>query len=222
MNIAYANSAEPPSIVIVVPKINADVELSISEIDDVYNRNIQMDKYFETRYMFYAFDINSSRDYTVHVSSQDENYTLKLPSPQNRYRNVYTLDLKNKTITKGYERPILKVFLIISRVVLTLIIEGFIFYAMGFRLKESWKVFLILNLITQGGLNIWLSTFNLFDNYGIIIALFLAEVVIFIIEAMVMISKIKEKNKIIVFVYTFLANTLSLILGGYLISWLPL
>lgn len=39
----------------------------------------------------------------------------------------------------------------------TLLIEGVLLYVFGYRSKKSWKRFLLVNLITQGGFAVYLA-----------------------------------------------------------------
>jgi len=219
-SIAFSNSAEPPSLIIVVPTMADQVDVSIDDME-IY-QNSKDSKFFETYHQFYLYDLSKRDALTVHVETGDKSFNIKINEPFNRYRNTYTLDLNNETLEKGYNRPFLNIFLIFVRILLTLLIEGFVFYVLGFRWKQSWQIFLIINLITQGALNLWLSTFNLASGYSVFLALVFAEVLIIIIEIITFFMGINEKNKLILLIHVILANGLSFIAGGYLITLLPL
>lgn len=220
-SISFANSAEPPSLIIVVPSMADAVEITVAEQSDEL-RNNKISKVFETYHQFYLYDLSERDTLTVHMSTVDKSFDITIDEPLNRYRNTYTLDIDHQTLEKGYDRPLLNLFLILIRILLTLLIEGFVFYVLGFRWKQSWRIFLIINLITQGTLNIWLSTFNLASGYSVFLALVLAEILILIVEMITFFMGINEKNKLILLIHVVLANALSFIAGGYLITWLPL
>jgi len=219
-SIGFGNSAEPPSLIIVVPTMADQVDISIDDMD-IYQKS-KDSNFFETYHQFYLYDLSKRDALTVHVETGDESFNIKIDKPFNQYRNTYTLDLDNQALEKGYNRPLLNIFLIFVRILLTLLIEGFVFYVLGFRWKQSWQIFLIINLITQGVLNVWLSTFNLASGYSVFLALVFAEVIIMIVELITFFMGINEKNKLILFIHVILANVLSFIAGGYLITWLPL
>lgn len=218
---SFANSAEPPSLIIVVPSTTDTIEITIDDALDDF-RTTKISKVFETYHQFYLYDLSKKDTLTVHVSTEEESFDITINEPLNRYRNTYTLDIEKQKLTPGYNRPFLNIFLVLVRLLLTLLIEGFIFYALGFRWKQSWRIFLVINMITQGALNLWLSTFNLDSGYGVFLALVLAEILILIVETITFLMGINEKNKMILLIHVIIANGLSFIVGGYLITWLPL
>ena len=95
------------------------------------------------------------------------------------------------------------------------------FYLFGYRRKESWLIFLIINLLTQGVLNIWLNgSFTPLDSY-IIFSLVFGEILVLIIEMIAFLILVKEHHRLRIALYVIIANLLSLIAGGYLITVLP-
>lgn len=113
------------------------------------------------------------------------------------------------------------VVLVTLRIVLTLTIEAFVFYLLGYRHKKSWIAFLIINIITQGALNIWLNSFTPIGSY-IILSLIFGEVFVFIIEIIGFLIFVKEHRWIRTLLYVLTANFISLIAGGYMITTLPI
>lgn len=217
--ICYANSAEPPSILIIVFDAPADLEISMGLEDNVV-KAAKRDKLFESYYTFYSRDIKVAGDYNIKATTGGSSFEISLAEPLKAYNNIYTLDLKNQTLTPG--KSVLRSAGLVSvRVVLTLLIEGFIFYLFGYRQKRSWMAFLAINLITQGALNIWINGYPPMQSY-IIIGLIMAEVLVFIVEAFAYLIVIKERNALTTFLYVIVANFLSLVAGGYLITKLPI
>ena len=88
------------------------------------------------------------------------------------------------------------------------------------REKRSWQIFLIINLITQGALNIWINGLFPMQSYLFIGLLFL-EILILIVESIVVLSSIKEYRKGRKFLFVITANFLSLVAGGYILTILP-
>jgi len=216
--VCYANSAEPPSILIIVPNAPTDLEISI-ETENV--KAYRTDKASESYYTFYSRNLKSV-DYTVKVTTGNRAFDIVLDTPLKTYNNIFTLDLENQTLTPG--KSISRSIRLVSlRVILTLLIEAIIFYLFGFRKKRSWLIFLIVNLITQGVLYIGLNNaFSPLDNYMIIFRLVLAEILIFIVEIIVFLRLLKERSRGRTSAYVIVANLLSLVLGGFLITVLPI
>jgi len=217
-SICYANSAEPPSILIIVYNAPDDLEISIGSGNNIVKAK-RTDKSFESYYTFYSMDMKIAGDYNIKVTTGNSHFEISLDEPLKFYNNIYTLDLKNQTLTPG-KSLLRSIALVSSRVILTLLIEGFIFYLFGYRQKRSWIVFLIINLITQGILNIWINGVSPLQSY-IIIGLISMEILIFIVEAFAYLIAVKERKALITFLYVITANFLSLLVGGYLITKLP-
>ena len=218
-SISFGNSAEPPSIVIIVPNAPKDLEISIGSID-TYKEAGKIDKFIETYYTFYSRDLKMTADYTFKINTGDINFDITLVKPVNYHNNIFTLDLDNQTLTPG-KLLSRSVILISLRIILTLIIEAIIFWLYGFRQKKSWIAFLVINLLTQGALNIWLNGFTPLQSY-LIFSLIFAEFFIFIAEILLFQVFINEQRKSDRVLYVLVANTLSLIAGGYIITILPI
>lgn len=216
---AFANSAEPPSLVILVN--NPPDDLSIVMISNEHQPRAKARRVaWEGYYIFYALDMQTDSEYTFRVTSNGESFECTLNEPLKRYNNVVTLNLSNQKLTVG-EYPFRSVLLVSIRLVLTLVLEGIIFWFFGFRKKYSWLVFLIFNIITQGVLNIWLSSSASLMPAYLIITLIVGEFFVFTAEMIGFSTLLDEHKKTVIFIYTFVANFISLIAGGYLISVLP-
>ena len=138
----------------------------------------------------------------------------------NGYNNLLTLNFETQILTLGqrwWRQPVLTAV----RVMLTLLVEGLIFFVFGFRNKRSWIVFFAVNLATQGWLNYIINS-SAFSNGYWLIGLYLAEFVIFIAEAIVFLLAVKEKKKWQRPLYAVSANAASLIVGLLLINCLPI
>lgn len=216
ITVSHSNSAEPPSIVIIVN--NPPENLSISLEDTMTKARVQK-KAWEAQYSFYSRDLSGKSSHTLIVSNEAENDYYEIEVPVQSYRNIYTLDLKNRILTPGIN-PFRSVILVSMRVFFTLLIEGFIFLLFGFRSKKSWILFFVVNLVTQGLLNLWLNSFGIAQSY-LIINLIIGEFFVFITEIAVFSIAAKEHKLPRRIVYALFANTASLIAGGFLITYLP-
>jgi hypothetical protein len=140
--------------------------------------------------------------------------------PLKNYNNIYTLNLKNKTLTRG-KSTLRSVLLVSFRLILTLFIEAGVFTLFRYKEKRSWIAFLIINLISQGVLNIWLNTASPLGSYLILLLIF-GEIFVFIFEIFAFLLTVKESKAAITASYVIVANLLSLAAGGYIITYLPI
>ncbi len=219
-SVSFANAAEPPSIVIIVPWAPDDLEISVFS-DGEYEKATKVDKTIETYFAFYIHGLKSSSDYKVKINTEDKDFEIILNEQLKTYNNIFTLDLEKQTLKPGklFSRTIA---LVSFRIILTLIIEGFVFFLFGYRQKKSWVIFLIINLLTQGTLNFWLSGFTPFSSYGIFFGLIFAEFWIFVVEMIALSFFITEQRTRKTILYVLIANLASLVVGGHLITILPL
>jgi len=214
-----ANSAEPPSLIIIVN--NPPEDLSITLLSGMEQPKAVVKKVaWEGYYVFYKRDMKYGDKYTFRVAANGESFECTLSEPLKVYNNVYTLDLSGRELVPGFY-PLRSVILVSMRVLLTLLTEGIVFWIFGFRQKRSWLVFLEINLVTQGTLNMLLNTSGSpLPNY-LILGLIFGEFFVFIAEMAAFPVLIKEHKKSCILAYAFIANLISLILGFYIISYLP-
>lgn len=215
--LCQANSAEPPSIIIIVPDAPDDMEIGVGGL----NRAIRVDRAFESYFSFYSYQLKYI-DYTLTVYTGDSSYEIRMDFPLEKYNNTFTLDWKNRTLTPGQSAARDIIFLLL-RIVITLVIEAVLFLALGYRKKKSWIVFLAVNLITQAGLYIWLNTVTTpFENGYLIFTLLLGEVIILVVELITFLILVNERHRLLTAFYVIAANILSLVAGWLLLTNLPL
>jgi hypothetical protein len=219
----HANAAEPPGLTVIVQSPPDDLVISIRFTGETIQLQEQR-RIGETYYRFF-YDGRSSRlsfdDSMLVVSSSEKSFETMLPAEIfGLYNNLITLDFETENITIG--RTLFRSVLLISmRVLLTLIVEGLIFLLFRYRKKLSWAVFIVVNLITQGALNIMLSGPDLLLSYWLISLVF-AEIIIFIFEASVYVRMFKEHTKKRALCYALTANYASFALGWVFLSYLPI
>lgn len=215
---ASANTAQPPSLVIILKNAPEDATVALKTGMGLQQGN-QSRAAWETCFVFYAQD-TANADETLSVSGGGIEYEVDIaPQYRHGYESILTLDFSARTVSAGklLSRSILLVGL---RVALTFLIEGAVFYLFGFREKRSWIVFLVMNLLTQGWLNVslnsgWpLSVYATFPLIGMELLIFVAETV-----GVLLFLREHRRRRRVGFVLT--ANLLSLILGGWLITVLP-
>lgn len=225
-SITYSNAAEPPSFTIITRNPPEDLSLSVQYSEERQSHAIELSiekKAWETYYRFFYHMIPSGRDKLedalIIVESSENNFQISLPSETfSMYNNLLTLDMETETLSIG-QSPLRLPILVGLRVILTLLIEGVIFFLFGYRQRRSWFIFLTINLLTQGGLNAMITGPGI-GSYWMIGFIF-AEILILAIELIAFTSLVKEFKKSRTVLYTIAANIASLVLGGFLISYLP-
>lgn len=217
--ISFANAAEPPSLVMLVnnpPKDLSIVLISNPDQPEASVRKVAWEGY----YSFYSRDMQDFDDYVFEITTGKESFKWSPSGSLKEYNNVYTLDVSKQTLTPG-KYPLRSALLISMRVLLTLLIEGFIFYLFGFREKRSWIVFFVVNLVTQGVLNVLLDGGEFHMAAYLVLVLVMVEAFVFGAEMIAFPLLLKEHSKKRIFTYVLIANFMSLIAGGYIISVLP-
>ena len=222
---ALANSAEPPGIIIITTNAPEDltISLEIPLSDSILEQRItKTTKIWEDHYrLYYHINDNYIKDAVLRVESSEKSFTCPLPEDfAVRYNTLMTLDFEAETITMGqpsWRQPVLTAI----RIALTLLLEGLLFLIFGYRKLRSWIAFLLINLLTQGALNVMVNGYAFSGGYWIFLFL-LMEFGIFIGECIAIPAAITEKKRGISFLFALLANILSLVLGVLLIGRLPL
>ena len=240
----FANSAEPPCLTIVV--VNAPDDLELSLVDESGAEAFQLRKrqsvrgwetYFRFTYSHVtipgmeigADDVDLSK-LRLAVTTDGNTTYLNLPDQTfDHYNNVLLLDLSElKRFPESFPAQYMlrselyagRMVLIIGlRVVLTLLIEGILFWAFGYREKHSWGVFLGFNVLTQLVLNLLLGGASM-DSY-VLFGYYLIEAGIVVFEAFAYWNTLKEKRGRSI-PYALCANAASLVIGALMITNLPL
>lgn len=223
---AFANAAQPPGFTIIVLNSPDKISLSLKKSNHTvtYLRVEEgerkgWEKYYRLYYNHSSAQVKDLKDAVLVVQSNKKSFQCALPDETFRnYSNILTLDLEAETLTMG-QAPLRVPVLVAMRVFLTLLIEGIIFLLFGFRQKRSWLVFTTVNLITQAGLNAMLTGPDL-SNYWIFGYLF-GEIVVLAVELTAFLTFVKEFRKGRVALYVITANMASLIIGGMVITYLP-
>lgn len=225
-----ANSAEPPGIVIIVNNAPDDLTLTLQfSPSDSYEMSV-IKQGWESYYKFYynmsdfvddKYDLEFSNAILI-VESSKFNFKCILPDENfNIYKNFMTLNLGKQSLSMGVY-PWRAPCLVLMRLTLTILIEGIIFYLFSFRSKKSWQLFFIINLITQGGLNILLVGPDINAGAYAIISYYIIEFFIVISEMLAFGYVLDEHKLLRRLAYVLCANALSLIIGAWIIMNLPI
>ncbi len=223
---ASANSAEPPGLIIISFNLPDDAVITLevpNAVDTEFWRSGRTDKLWESQYrLWFRLESDDLTGAKIRVTTGEGSFTCPLPQGAGRrFSTVMTLDYQAQTL-KLDQDPWRQPLLTAMRITLTLITEGFLFWIFGFRTKRSWILFLTVNLLTQGWLNIWVNSFA-FSNTGYwVILLIAAEALIFLLEAIFLPLLLREKKRWQRIVYALTANAVSLFVGTLLIGQFPL
>lgn len=222
-----ANSAEPPMVWILIPGTYDHID-GVLVVDSIVIKGWVNENKTESYIRFYYGsipDFNRQKeidgsDATFFITLDNKQYMIQTDIRGSGYNDLYTFDVNNLRLIKG------KTFardatLISLRLFSTLILEGLVFFIMGYRAKRTWMLFLLVNLLTQGCLNILLNS-DRPENVYMLFVLMIAEVAIILVEETVLLITVKEGKALKLFVTILLANLLSLFLGGWFILNLPL
>lgn len=228
---AGANAAEPPCFVVVAENLPDDFALGLRLSDDtefppdeIWIRQKGWETYFRFQYGVAETDYLHS---TLVCSTGGETFELALPDTATQgYNNILKLNLADRTLTLGLS-PWRTVLLAVLRVLLTLLMEGLVFFVLfRYRARRSLLVFLCVNLATQIFLNVMICTnTNLVaDAYGSYwrLLFYFCEFLIFLSEAILLPSLLREHTKLRAVLSALTANATSLVLGGWLLSNLPI
>lgn len=217
--VVRANSAEPPAVIILINNPPKDITLYIISNGKTTEAKV-MRRAWEGYYAFYSRDLSNANEYILKVTTNGESFECNIPASLYKYNNVFTLDISHRTLTPG-TYPLRSFLLIAIRVVLTLLIEGIIFWLFKYRQKRSWIIFLAVNLLTQAILNIMLNSESSLMNSYLILLLFFGEILVFLTEIILLPNLIREHRKLRIVLYVILSNFVSLIFGSYIIIALP-
>ncbi len=222
---ASANAAEPPTLIILSSNLPQDAVLTVitAEGDALEMRDIsRSDKAWESQHrLWFPWYYEGGEQTVLQVAVGDNSFTCPMPEAVGTgYRTVMTLDYEAQTLELGqdsWRQPLLTAL----RVALTLLSEGLVFCLFGFRQKRSWLIFAVVNLLTQGWLNIMLNGYAFSTGY-IVLALVGMEICIFAAEAVVFPLALRERKVWHRILCALTANAVSLALGIFILGSLPL
>ena len=156
--------------------------------------------------------------FRVAVSGPDGAQATEEPFTRQVFYTHLTYDWQTNSITSATSPAGFYAAQFLSTLVPTLIVEGLLLFAFGFRARRDWLVFLLANLATQLFLHLWVG------SGGILAAglhplwytvLLIAEVPILLAELLVYVFLLKEHGKGRRALYALCANAASYIVGFF-------
>lgn len=216
---AYANSAEPPSMVIWSVNAPSDTQL-VFNYGDGSDRTVEKSlRLWEKVWFLYGSEGVPQR---LTVQSSKKSFELDLPDASGgSFSRVWTLDFEAETLTENVS-PLRAPLYILLRVLFTLIIECGFYYLIGYREKRSYIAFITVNLITQTFVNLVINggSLDIFYSYTFLIYIGM-ELFVFLFEMAVLPLTVKEKKQGWTLLWTFAANNISMFIGGVALLFVP-
>ena len=130
-----------------------------------------------------------------------------------------TYDWQTNTVTQATSPAGFYGLQFLSTLAPTLIVEGLLLWAFGFRSRRDWLVFLLVNLVTQAGLHLWIAadlvTAGSHPLYYLV--LLVAEIPILLAELAAYVFLLQEHTRARRALYALCANAAS-----YAVGYLPL
>ena len=130
-----------------------------------------------------------------------------------------TYDWQSNSITRATSPAGFYAVQFLSTLLPTLVVEGLLLFAFGFRARRDWLVFLLTNLATQAGLHLWIGSGAMAAGSHPLyyLLLMVAEAPILLVELLVYVFLLKEHGRGRRALYALCANAAS-----YAAGFLPL
>lgn len=230
---AAANSAEPPCLTVLVTGAPSDLSLSLEFVGfsrsdgtpAVFEPDLEL-RAWERVYRFfwggwYSLPDEAMEHAQLCLSAGDDSFTCPVPATSLRgYNQVLSIQYKTQTLQSEAALAWRAPLLVAMRVVLTLTLEGLVLYLAGYRQRRSWIIFLVVNLITQGLLNLAVQGPN--SMYTAYLVLMFGEPLVFLLEMIIFALALRERSHLRAAATSLLANLLSLAAGGAMLLYLPI
>ena len=130
-----------------------------------------------------------------------------------------TYDWQTNTVTQATSPAGFYGLQFLSTLAPTLIVEGLLLWAFGFRSRRDWLVFLLVNLVTQAGLHLWIAGDLIAAGSHPLyyLVLLVAEIPILLAELAAYVFLLQEHTRARRALYALCANAAS-----YAVGYLPL
>lgn len=218
----YANSAEPPAMVILSVNAPSDTEL-VFNYGNGSDRTVRKSlRLWEKVWFLYEGEYPAT-ELTLTVRSSKKSFDITLPEENNdgSFKDIYTLDFEAETLTQNVS-PLRAPLYMLLRIAFTLILECGFYYLVGYREKKSFIMFITVNLITQMFVNFVINggSLDIFDDGTLLIYIGM-ELLVFIFEMIALPITVKEKKAGWTLLWTFTANNISMVIGGIALLFVP-
>ena len=158
------------------------------------------------------------------VATSQGAQAVEQPYTRNRFHTVLVYDWSTNTLTERTPAALYYLIQLSSTLVPTLIIEGLVLLAFGFRQKRTWLIFLLTNVVTQLGLHLFCSNQIVSSAQGqfayYLMLMTLPELIILVVETAVYLSCLREHSMGRRAGYGVCANLASFLIGFLPLHWL--
>ena len=161
------------------------------------------------------------RTFRIAVSGPGGAQATAEPFTRTVFYTRLTYDWQTNTVTQATSPAGFYGLQFLSTLAPTLIVEGLLLWAFGFRSRRDWLVFLLVNLVTQAGLHLWIAgdlvTAGSHPLYYLI--LLVAEIPILLAELAAYVFLLQEHTRARRALYALCANAASYALGYFPLHW---
>ena len=159
------------------------------------------------------------RTFRIAVSGPGGAQATAEPFTRTVFYTHLTYDWETNTVTRATSPAGFYGLQFLSTLAPTLIVEGLLLWAFGFRSRRDWLVFLLVNLVTQAGLHLWIAadlvTAGSPPLYYLV--LLVAEIPILLAELAAYVFLLREHTRLRRAAYAACAN-----IASYAVGYLPL
>ena len=125
-----ANSAEPPSLIILVDDPFRTMTMTLYDGKAVIQPSVY-DTLWERKFSFHQLYHSKQQHFTLSIKTPEKSYTLEIPRLTQRYRTLYKFNPSSGELEK--DLPVWRNALLTAiRLISTLLIEGVVFFFFGF------------------------------------------------------------------------------------------
>jgi hypothetical protein len=215
---AKATSAMQPQVNIMVLYAPMDLQVQFL-VDGQWTPGRKSVVAWETTFVYYDWQLSEHPVTAIKVEYGAQSYELQVSSSGESV-SKYMLNLGDRSLHVGHYA--MRTFILAAlRVLLTLFVEGLLFFKFGFRAKHSWIIFFAVNLALQVVLN-WR-----FGTGGALSAMFILfmlpeKCIIAGIETLVIGIAVREHTLIRRLLFPVVANIASFIVSMVVFIIVPL
>ena len=161
------------------------------------------------------------RTFRIAVSGPGGAQATAEPFTRTVFYTRLTYDWETNTVTQATSPAGFYGLQFLSTLAPTLIVEGLLLWAFGFRSRRDWLVFLLVNLVTQAGLHLWIAGDLIAAGSHPLyyLVLLVAEIPILLVELAAYVFLLQEHTRLRRALYALCANAASYALGYFPLHW---
>lgn len=217
---ARADSLPIPTITIAIRHPPKDLKVEFLLANGEWHLGSKRIDPWDTYFVYSDWELDKNMPTAIRASDAGQSIQLTLPQREGKYSSLYALNLEARTLTPDTLPPI-AFTLALPRLAVTIVCEGIVFFLFGFRQKRSWFLYLGINVLTQGILNVILYNCRM-DELGIALLISLMEAGIIGLETVIVVFAVREQNIARRIICPILANIVSYLAGFAVVGLFPM